>query len=138
MDTIAKLRAFAQSMIDEAAHQVDEVGHAGAHEAVTVAGVCERMIAMIDERPVELPITAVERIPPDLRLSLDLYATAGVMPGAFLFAVLSNELIPAFSRADPDAMVALPAIATYVDCHLPAGSWGSRDLVRAWIARVRS
>lgn len=135
MTDLEKLRAFAQSMIDDSHHVEDEVGQAGAHEEITVRGICERVIALIDASP---PLTSPDRIPPLTQQSLDLYAKHGVPPGHFLRAVLEGDLFAAFRRADPADLAALPAIVTYVYERLPSASSGSPEVVSRWIARPRS
>ncbi|MCA1833060.1 MAG: hypothetical protein ABR520_11360 [Mycobacteriales bacterium] len=129
------LRTFAQGLIDEAERVRAEVGEAGAHVCATQAQAARLFIEEIDRLPA---IDAPERIPPAIRAGLDRYADAGIRTGSFLQAVLSGDLFDAFKRADPESLLAMPAIVAYVRTQLPDVCWGSEDLVEAWIARPRS
>lgn len=135
MTNLAALRAFALGLIDEANHQEDEAGAAGAHEAITVRGLCERVVADIDATP---PATPPDRIPPAIRAGLDRYSRGGIRPGSLVYAVLANDLVRAFIAADPEARDAMPAIVEYVRQSVPSAAWGSPEAVERWIARPRS
>ena len=135
MTDLEKLRAFAQGIIEERDHMIDEVGLAGASIEAARAGTAERLIALLDATP---PLTSPDRIPPRQRQAIDDYARSGLRPGHFLEAVLADELFEAMNRADDACKLALPAIVTYINCSLPAGCHGCRDLVERWIARPRS
>lgn len=80
------------------------------------------------------PIYDPDRIPPMIRESLDCYAKHGVPPGDCLRAILSGDLFLAYARADDETSSAMPAIVRYVEERLPAGSFGSRELVADWLA----
>lgn len=55
--------------------------------------------------------------------------------GHFLTAVLSNDLAEAVNRADRDNGVALFEIVRWLFWNAPSRCWGSREKVRAWLAR---
>ena len=55
--------------------------------------------------------------------------------GHFLTAVLSNDLREAVNRADRDNLVALGTIVQWLFWNAPSACWGSREKVRAWLAR---
>lgn len=74
-------------------------------------------------------------LPQDVRESLDFYATHRVMPGGFLYAVLSHDLFNAVWRADPKNLAALPAIVAYVYNELPPLSHGNAGMVDEWVCR---
>ena len=135
MTDLEKLRAFAQGLIEERDHMIDEVGLAGASIEVARAGTAERLIALLDAPP---PLTSPDRIPPDARRALDDYAAHGLQPGQCLRAVLAGDLFEAMSRADDETMLALPAIVTYSRSSLSTACWGSREIVARWSARPRS
>jgi len=63
------------------------------------------------------------------------YVEDDVPPGGFLTAVLSNDLVGAFTWADSDCKSALPDIVRYLNNEIPAESWGSKDKVEAWLNR---
>lgn len=64
---------------------------------------------------------------------LELYLMHGYEPGGFLQAVLANDLFLAASRADHVNRQNLATIAKAVYHNMPAGSFGSYDLVREWL-----
>lgn len=135
MTDFENLRAFAQGIIEERDHMVDEVGLAGASIEVARAGTAERLIALLDATP---PLTSPDRVPATIRKSIDDYAAHGLQPGQCLRAVLAGDLFEAMSRADDETMLALPAIVTYIRSSLCTACWGSREIVARWIARPRS
>lgn len=134
---IAALRAWAQSILDDCNHMVDELGPA-AHRAVLDRMTCQAIIAVIDLANSWPPSTGPEAVPARIRRSLDDYAASGLPTGACLRAVLSNDLRQAFARADVEVAAAMPAILAYISSRLPFGSWGSPEAVDAWIRRPRS
>lgn len=72
-------------------------------------------------------------IEPRFRESIDAYVATGRPTGSFLEAVLSNDLMEAFARADSGALDNLPHIVAYLYNKVPSGCWGSRERVREWI-----
>lgn len=76
-----------------------------------------------------------ERIPPQLRASLDRYAAQGIPTGDCLRHALSNDYLGFFKRADPETAQAAAAIAAYIYNELPHNCHGSEDVVDAWIER---
>lgn len=66
---------------------------------------------------------------------LDLYAEAYVPTGGFLRAVLENNLLEAFKRADPGALENLPHIVAYAYTELTGACWGDPGTVTKWLAR---
>lgn len=65
--------------------------------------------------------------------SLNRYVQHRIMPGGFLFAVLTNDLFSAVSRADSQNLEALPEIVQYIYNKIPSDAWGSRDIVWQYI-----
>jgi hypothetical protein len=74
------------------------------------------------------------KIKPDTREALDEYGQ-GALPsvGSFLFAVLSNNLVEAFRRADDGNAAAMQEIVAYCYNKLPSECWGSKEKVEAWL-----
>lgn len=70
---------------------------------------------------------------PDIKESLDRYASVGVPPGGFLRAVLENDLTESFARADIQNRCDMFEIVSYVYNELPAMCQGSPQKVAAWI-----
>lgn len=65
--------------------------------------------------------------------SLAHYVAEGRPTGDFLRAVLANDLMGAFARADIGSAKAMPAIVGYVHRHVPAGIHGSYDIVDGFV-----
>lgn len=53
--------------------------------------------------------------------------------GEFLYAVLSNNLVESFKRADEENKRDLEEIVQYCYWYIPAESWGSPEKVRNWV-----
>lgn len=71
-------------------------------------------------------------IKPSTRAGLYFWITAGVPPGHFLTAVLSNDLREAVARADAENRAALPEIVEWLVSHAPMAAWGGPEVVRRW------
>lgn len=74
-------------------------------------------------------------VPPFVKTALDEWATAGQWPGQFVTAVLQNDLIDAFGKADPNSLAAMLKIVGYVYNDLPARCHGSKERMNQWAAR---
>ncbi len=64
--------------------------------------------------------------------SIDRYVENGMEPGGFITAVLENDLVGAFGRADTAAMTNLKHIICYCYNEIPSICWGSREKVANW------
>lgn len=71
-------------------------------------------------------------IPAHTQDALNRYINDRIIPGGFLTAVLSNNLMSAFSKADESNKHALELICKYVYNHLPSRSWGSLEAIHKW------
>ncbi len=143
MTDIERIRALAQTFLDEAQHQIDEVGETGAHQAVTSAKVCRQIIAEIALLPAA---TSPDRIPAAVRKELDDYASVGARPSAFVRAVLEGDLFVAFrfaacadyTREDGEEnLLSLPAIVAHIREALHPSIYGGPEAVSRWMARPR-
>jgi len=65
------------------------------------------------------------------------YLEHGIEPGGFLMAVLTNNLVEAFGRADEINRVALEAYASWLYNECPRNAWGSVEKVDTWIDHIR-
>lgn len=65
--------------------------------------------------------------------ALDRYVVGHVPTGDFLRAVLSNNLIESFSRADDENLTAMHEITKYIYNMIPSACWGSPEKVEAWL-----
>ena len=68
--------------------------------------------------------------------TLSRYTQQGLETGGILKAVLSNDLLQTFLRADEDNMAALPHIMAYIYNELPGNSWGSPEKVAAFLEKT--
>lgn len=73
----------------------------------------------------------------DLYGALERYLNQGINPGSFLTAVLENNLMEAFGRADDTNSINLRNIVGYVYNNIPGSSWGSPERVKNWVASLR-
>ena len=74
--------------------------------------------------------------PLEIQQSLKRYVEHGIPPGSFLEAVLCNDLMQAFGRADHLNIEALPHICAYVYNKIPSSSHGSPEQYGLWLERV--
>lgn len=73
-------------------------------------------------------------LPEHMQDGARLYVEQGVPPGDFLTAVLQNDLVEAFNRADATNVHAMLAWAKWLDKDCPRAAWGSKEQVEKWIA----
>jgi len=78
------------------------------------------------------------RIPEHMRDAVLDYVNNGREPGGFLGAVLTNNLVEAFSRADHINTEAMRDWAHLLYWELPCDCWGSEEIVEAWIEEHRA
>ena len=72
------------------------------------------------------------RIPEWAILALEDYVNNGHYLGGFLRAVVSNNLINAFSLADDENGFIMKDYAKYVYNEMPMTSWGSEAIYEEW------
>jgi len=68
-----------------------------------------------------------------LRGSLERYFQNRIEPGSFLTAVLSNDLVGSYARADSQNIRLIGDIVSFLYNRAPAGAWGSPERVTAWL-----
>lgn len=61
------------------------------------------------------------------------YVMDGIEPGSFLAALLRNDLMEAFGRADESNARAMRGWATFLYNYVPMECRGSTSAIRAWI-----
>lgn len=76
-----------------------------------------------------------EAAPENMRGGLRRFIENGVEPGGALMAILSNDLKEAFARADDTTTANMRNIVVWLYNESPGNCWGSKDNVRAWIAK---
>ena len=67
-----------------------------------------------------------------LATAMENYLVHGYMPGSFLTAVLTNNLMGAVGSADSTNSERLPVIVGWIMNSLPSGSYGKYDLMQDW------
>lgn len=77
------------------------------------------------------------RIPIAVMAALKRYLNDGVHPGGFLSAVLRNDLLATYERADLHSREAMPHLMTYLYNYVPARAFGSPEAVEDWTAERR-
>lgn len=80
--------------------------------------------------------TRYEMVKTDTLDTLDNFVKFGWRPGSFCQAVLENNLMEAFARADQENRAALFYICEYVYNELPSGCHGSPENVELWYRHV--
>lgn len=71
-------------------------------------------------------------LPEHMRESMRLYVEQGIIPGDFLQAVLSNDLITTLALADPANMAALKDYQYFLHNEVPAECFGSTEEMYDW------
>lgn len=87
----------------------------------------------------ELNFENYTAIPSHTQSALQRYVECGIMPGGFLQAVLSNDLMRAVNSADNYNRAAIPDIAKFVYNELPMAAHGSEEKIVSYCySRQRS
>ena len=73
-------------------------------------------------------------IPRHMRDGVTRYIEQGIPGGSFLTAVMENNLVQAYNRADESNTEAMHGWAAFLYGYLPTNAWGSPEKVAAWIA----
>lgn len=72
-------------------------------------------------------------IPPHMWNSVTRYFINHIAPGGFLTAVLSNQLMEAFDRADDVNAAAMRDWCAFLYNYAPSSSYGSPELFSQWV-----
>ncbi len=60
------------------------------------------------------------------------YIEDGAMPGAFLQAVICNNLVEAYGQADDINTLLMRSYAMFLYNEAPTYSWGSKEIMESW------
>jgi hypothetical protein len=71
-------------------------------------------------------------LPKHYQVSIQRYVDKGISGGGFMDAVMANDLMKAFGRADTWSTELMPVITAYVYNRVPACCIGSWDVVDNW------
>lgn len=88
-------------------------------------------IAAVNELPPHIA-DGLRHLPVHMHGAISRYIARGIPPGSFLTAVLSNDLMGAFGKADDDNRGALFEWVRFIYQYAPVGCHGSPEKVRAW------
>lgn len=69
----------------------------------------------------------------EIKEAIDRYTKFGLQPGGFIEAVLGNDLMSTFSRADENNLADLKEIVAYIREDVPIGARGTIQKVSQWI-----
>jgi len=83
-----------------------------------------------------LDFSKYPQIPEHTQGALKRYVEQGLIPGSFLYAVLTNDLHGAIMRADPQNLAAIKDICQYVCWEIPDECRGNSDKVYNWVQPV--
>ena len=73
-----------------------------------------------------------DKLPKSLQGGARHYIERGIIPGSFLRAVISNNLVEAVARADDNNLPRLKEIVLWWYNEAPGGCWGSEQKMEAW------
>ena len=76
-----------------------------------------------------------DKIPSHMQGAAQRYIENGIAPGSFLTAVICNDLMGAFERADEINAAAMRDWVIFFYNDAPSICWGSPDKFNAWIAK---
>ena len=75
------------------------------------------------------------KIPEHIKGGIERFVFHGLLPGHFLTAVLTNDLIEAVNRADDESLDHLGPIVKFVYNEIPSTCWGTKLKVAEWNAQ---
>lgn len=75
----------------------------------------------------------LDRLPQHMHKTARLYVLHGIQGGGFFTALVENNLMRAFARADDANTAALRDWAMWLHIHAPSGCYGSPERVAAWV-----
>jgi hypothetical protein len=72
-------------------------------------------------------------IPERMRGGMIRYVNAGILPGDFLVAVITNDLKEAVGRADDENVQLIPLYVRWFYNQAPSPCWGLPKRLREWV-----
>ena len=76
--------------------------------------------------------TDYSKLPEHCRGGMKRYIEEGIPPGDFLEAVICNDLVQAFARADDTNITRLFDYANFLYNEVPSVCWGSKEKMLGW------
>jgi hypothetical protein len=77
-----------------------------------------------------------QKVPAYMHEGIVMYVEKGVLPGAFLQAVICNDLKAACMNADDTNIELLLAYVCFFYNFTPSPCWGSKEKMEAWHTRL--
>lgn len=77
-------------------------------------------------------------LPEHMQGGMQRYIENGIEAGSFMMAVLENDLMGAFGRADSINAARIKDFCSFLYNNAPPACFGSREKVRAWIEARQS
>ena len=74
----------------------------------------------------------IYKLPFHMQAGVERYLLHGISGGSFLNAVLENDLVGAFARADDMNSAAMHNWVEWLYNSCPSNAWGSPEIVRDW------
>lgn len=76
-------------------------------------------------------------LPEHIRGGVRRYVEEGIIPGDFLQAVIRNDLMESFSRADETNIARMFDIVSFFYNETPNACWGSEEKMLSWMKRAK-
>jgi len=86
------------------------------------------MVELVDDAPVQYNLIPVEY----MREGMERYIEHGILPGSFLKALLSNDLMTCISRADEVNSKYINHWVKWLYNYAPFDCYGSHDVMMKW------
>ena len=78
------------------------------------------------------------KIPEHCQKGMKRYIEHGIIPGDFLQAVICNNLVESFARADGTNILCLFDYACFLYNEIPTSAWGSEEKMMKWSEAKRT
>lgn len=90
---------------------------------------------MNEQLPTHYTVSRIDwnSVPPDSWGGIHRYISAGILPGDFLTAIISNDLKESYARADDVNVHYIRNYVMFFYQYAPTPCWGSRANVKAWV-----
>jgi len=76
-------------------------------------------------------------LPEHMQGGMRRYIEQGLAPGSFLYLILCNDFVHAIGFADSINAARIIDYAKFLYLEAPAGCWGSKEKVEAWMSSHR-
>jgi len=77
-----------------------------------------------------------ELLPEHIRKAVKAYVEDRIQPGGFLTAVIQNNLVESFKRADHINIKRMSDIVEFFYNEVPSACWGSSEKMKKWLNKI--